>query len=265
LNFLLSCVETEWFARMDADDVCAPRRFELQAAAARADPEVALWGARVDPLGEASPGWRAYLDWANGITGDDAIRQNAFTECPLPHPTWLGRVRDVREAGGYRDGPFPEDYELFLRLLERGARFGKVSSGEAALGWRDHPSRETRTHSRYGFDAILRLKAARFPALLRAGRLPGVSTRPVAVWGAGKTGKIAARELALHGLSPECFLDPMRPGVKSSGIPVLAPEASPPGRHLVLVAVRPRKLRAELTERFASEGRQFGRDWLWFY
>jgi len=40
---------------------------------------------------------------------------------------------------GYRDGSFPEDYELILRWIDQGARIGKVS--EVLFEWYDLSSR----------------------------------------------------------------------------------------------------------------------------
>ncbi len=264
LNALLSRVATPWVARMDADDVCLPARFAEQRRAAREAPEISLWSGLVEPLGAAAgSGWESYLAWLNSAVSPDQIRREAFTECPLPHPTWYTRGALLASIGGYRDGPFPEDYDLFLRLLRRGARFGKVP--ETVLRWRDHPGRQTRTSPRLGRDAFLRLKARHFGEGWRAGELRHLPDRPLAVWGAGKTGRILVRELAACGVTPDGFVDPLKGGQTAAGLPVLSPEASPPGRHLLLVAVGPRPLRDSLTERFRGEGREFGRDYLWLF
>ena len=253
LRFLLSRVETPWTARMDGDDVALPDRLRLQAAAAAADPGVELWGCGVFPAGDATPGWADYLAWINATAGEADIVRHAFTELPIPHTTWLARTAALRTAGGYRDGPFPEDYDLFLRLLRRGTRMAKTP--EILAGWRDHPARATRLSPNCDGDAILLLKAEHFAAALAEGGLPHLLRRPVAIWGAGKTGRILAAALRRHGLTPACILDPLKPSGNVEGIPVLPPEAARPEDHLLLVAVRPRYVRKELEERFEKEGR----------
>ena len=174
---------------MDGDDVALPDRLRLQAAAAAADPGVALWGTGVFPAGDASPGWADYLAWINSVAGEADIVRHAFTELPIPHTTWLARTATLRDAGGYRDGPFPEDYDLFLRLLRRGTRMAKTP--EILAGWRDHPARATRLSPNCDGDAILLLKAEHFAAALaregcpifRADRLQsGGPARPAASW-----------------------------------------------------------------------------------
>lgn len=263
LQRLLETADTRWVARMDADDVCLPQRLERQWQAAQAAPAVALWGTGVEPLGEPGPGWRHYLNWLNGVHGDARIRAEAFTESPLPHPTWLARRAALVAAGGYRSGPFLEDYDLFLRLLRRGESFGKVA--EPLLRWRDHPGRETRTSPRAGRDAVLRLKAHHFARGWQAGALPHLPRRELAIWGAGQTGRLLHRELAGHGLPVAAFVDPLKAGRSCAGAPVLDPAQSPPGRHLLLVAVGPRPLREQLEQRFAEEGRVLARDYLWLF
>ncbi len=263
LQKLLSLVETQWVARMDGDDICHPDRFTLQLQAAKDDPSIDLWGGSALPLGDPSPGWLTYLDWLNSIKTSEDILAHSFSDHPIPHPTWLARTEKLREVGGYRDGPFPEDYDLFLRLLSGGARFGKVM--DAKLFWRDHPDRLTRTHSDFGSDAILKLKAKRLPEVMQAGVLKRLKRLPIAIRGAGKTGRIALTALREAGAQVEAFIDPEKAGAAIGGLPVLTPAQSPPDTHLILVAVRPPHLRQLLEEEFSKEGRELGEDYLWFY
>jgi glycosyltransferase involved in cell wall biosynthesis len=263
LNLLLSRVETPFTARMDGDDISSAERLSLQLSHAEKTPEVSLWGGLVEPLGERGAGWGDYLGWLNSIVTPEEIRFHSLTESPLPHPTWFFRTEAVVSAGGYRDGPFPEDYELFLRLLERGSKFGKVE--EKLLSWRDHPGRETWTSKRYSFDAFLRLKASYFPRLKKAGALPHLPDRPVAVWGAGRTGRVAAGELQKGGIEIKFFIDPVKAGKTVLGVPVLTPEEAPLHEVLVLTAVRYREIRTLVEKFYREKGLLFGRDYIWLY
>jgi glycosyltransferase involved in cell wall biosynthesis len=263
LNRLLSRVETPFTARMDCDDISSPDRLALQLSDAEKFPGITLWGGLVEPLGERGAGWGDYLGWLNSITTPEAIILHSLTESPLPHPTWLFRTKNIVDAGGYRDGPFPEDYELFLRLLERGKKFGKVEA--KVLKWRDHPARETWTSKRYSFDAFLRLKSGYFPRLRRAGVLPHLPDRPLAVWGAGRTGRVAAGELLKGGEEIRFFIDPVQAGRTVLGIPVLAPEEAPLKEVLILTAVRYKDIRSMVEEFYREKGLVFGRDYIWLY
>jgi glycosyltransferase involved in cell wall biosynthesis len=263
---LLEAVRTPYVAIMDADDVCHPRRLELQLNAAKANPTVALWGSNVAPLGAPTPGWLAYLGWLNSIGTPHDILLHLFTDNPLAHPTWFGRTEAFIKVGGYRDGPFAEDYDLLLRLVGGGFELGTIN--EPLLGWRDHPRRQTRTNQRYDADALMLSKAEHFPGLYRDDRLPHLpnkDNRPLAIYGAGKTGRILVEWLRNRGMAVACFIDPMKAGGECSNIPIVGPEQVAPGEHLILAAVRPVHLRKIVKERLEGLGHLFGRDYLWFY
>ena len=64
--------------------------------------------------------------------------------------------------GGWRDGPFPEDYDLWLRLAAAGGRLANVP--RTLLDWRESGGRLTRTDPRYGLDRHVALKCAALAA-----------------------------------------------------------------------------------------------------
>lgn len=206
-------------ARMDADDIAPPDRLERQRAHLLAHPAVTLCGTAVRyfPRDLLKDGRVKYEAWLNSLATPEEIERDLFVECPLAHPTFLMRADAVAAAGGYREGPWPEDYDLVLRLWERGARFARVE-GEPLL-WRDHPSRLSRVDQRYWIDAFRRLKVE----VLARTLIP--EGRPVVVWGAGPTGKAFARELADVGRTVSAFveLDPRKVGQTIQDAPVVEP------------------------------------------
>ncbi|HEY1122321.1 MAG TPA: hypothetical protein VGE67_12005, partial [Haloferula sp.] len=102
-------------------------------------------------------------------------------------------------VGSYRDVPWAEDHDLWLRMLQHGARFAKVP--ECLLQWRDSPGRLTRSDSRYGEKARQRMRAY-YLAEIRE-----VRERGVVIAGAGPIGKSLARELLLLGIEVRGFFD----------------------------------------------------------
>jgi 4-hydroxyphenylpyruvate dioxygenase len=169
-------------ARMDADDVALPERFELQAAAIEEEGLAAV-GGRVEYFPDPSDGLRAYADWLNSLVTVEAALGDVWVECPLPGPGLTARA----ELLSYRDRGWPEDYDLVLRIWEGGGRFRNVEA--LVHRWRDHPERLTRTTPAYTLDAFRRCKVHFLRRTLLADR------RPAVVWGAGPTGKALAREL----------------------------------------------------------------------
>ncbi|MFQ5417706.1 MAG: glycosyltransferase family 2 protein, partial [Myxococcota bacterium] len=74
---------------------------------------------RLFPRSPLGPGMRRYERWLNTVDSRHRVRVEAFVECPIAHPTLLIRLPVLR-ALGYRDAGWPEDYDLFLRLLAEG-------------------------------------------------------------------------------------------------------------------------------------------------
>ena len=108
-------------ARMDADDVAMPHRFEVQI------PLIA----EADIVGA---GLLEFVDDIGNVVGqrvpptDPAqIQRYARMHDPFNHPTVVYRRQAVQAAGGYGDLPLMEDYALFARMLQNGARAVNVA------------------------------------------------------------------------------------------------------------------------------------------
>lgn len=230
----LARCDAPWIARMDADDLAHPARLAVQLEALEADPSLAAIGAQVRlfPRRAIRPGMARYVGWLNGLTSKALVDRDLFVEAPLVHPAAVIR-RDALEAvGGWRDGPFPEDYDLWLRLAEAGGALSNVP--RLLLGWRESAGRLTRTDGRY---ALARHRALKAGALAR-GWLAG--RREVAIWGAGETGKATADALAAEGIRAALFVevDRKKIGRTARGAPVVGVDQLPRARGLpLLVAV----------------------------
>lgn len=209
-------------ARMDADDVCRPERLERQTAFLR---RTGLSGCgsrvRMVPKSRATERGAEYAAWVNSMTDWDTVRANLFVECPLAHPTFLFRADALREAGGYRDRGWPEDYDLLLRLWRAGHRF--ATAPQVLLDWNQAGTRLSRTHPAYSHAAFRACRVHHLRKSLLAGR------DGVAIWGAGPTGKRLALECLRQGVSVRGFLevDPRKIGQTIHGAPVRAPESAP--------------------------------------
>lgn len=207
-------------ARMDADDVAHPQRFEKQLQwLHKRDLDVV--GCRIRILNESGQPSRAmgrYERWINEETlSGTQITALRFVEFPLVNPTILAR-RGYFEMG-FRDGEVPEDYDLMLRAAARGMRFGKVD--ETLFDWIDRPGRLTRTDRRYTRAAFTRCRQAH----LLAGPLRGVAR--VDLWGVGRTGKPWLRWLQLRGIAVRQGIDihPRKVGGRIHGVCIVPPTA----------------------------------------
>lgn len=122
LNAGLDACETEVVARMDADDVSEPQRFEKQWALIEQGAELVGTGMiefdddpcvtglqRIPPIGE------------------QRIRDHARTHNPFNHPTMMYRLDAIRAIGGYKPFGNMEDYWLGVRMIASGAHTANIA------------------------------------------------------------------------------------------------------------------------------------------
>jgi glycosyltransferase involved in cell wall biosynthesis len=262
LELARSRTSARFLARMDGDDISLPGRIEQAVALLESRPALGAVGSRVQAFPEehVAEGLRRYVAWQNALLTEGEHRDALFIEAPLCHPSVVLRASALASVGGYRDGPFPEDYDLWLRLDRAGHGLAKVPS--LGLGWRHRPDRLTFRDARYSREAHRKLKAGFLAE--RLGLTPRATTHGVAVWGAGPTGRRLARELETHGVGIRAFLDidPDKIGRTRRGVPVHdARWLDRAPRPFVLIAVGARGARdikeGELTRRGLESGEDF--------
>lgn len=213
-------------ARMDSDDVAHPERLSRQVDFLNSHPELAACGSLVrigkrgvaGSIEAAEGGYQRYETWVNSVTTPEQILRERFVDSPLPNPTALVR-REVLEAlGGYHDPDWAEDYDFWLRLLEKGFQLGKVE--EILLDWFDAPDRSTRTVPRYELTRFQEAKAHYLS------RIPEVQQLGVTLCGAGPIGKEMARYLRSRAVEVNAFceVNERQIGNRIDGIPVLGPD-----------------------------------------
>jgi len=253
LNAGLALCRAPLVARMDADDISHPRRLELQVLELDTRPELGVVSCRVRhfPWHSVGEGFRLYELWLNSLLTPRDIARERFVESPLAHPSAMVRREVIEDVGGYRDLDWPEDYDLWLRILEKGVEVGKLDP--YLYFWREHQERLTRRDSRYSTSSFLRCKAH----FLLRGPLAGCSR--VVVWGAGQTGRRLSKPLLEGGAPIEAFvdIDPEKIGRTLRGRPVIGADALPAllGQGtVVLAAVASRGARALIREQLDALG-----------
>jgi hypothetical protein len=258
LNTAAAMARGPVLARMDADDISLPGRFPRQLELLETNVSLGAVGTQVaafsaSPVGE---GLLRYVRWQNELVRPEDHDRNLFVESPLCHPSTAIRREAFEAVGGYRDGPFAEDYDLWLRLRARGYRLAKVP--EVLLRWRQHPCQATFRDPRYQPGCFRALKAEHLAPVLRA------LERPVVVWGAGPTGKRMARALEAHGVHACRFIDidPRKVGRTARGQPIVDPSHLVRGAHTVVVAVGALGARQEIRDHLTARGFVEGQDFI---
>jgi glycosyltransferase involved in cell wall biosynthesis len=242
-------------ARMDADDVALPGRLARQASALADDARLGVVATQVETLGPCGEGMRRYVAWQNGVvTASDHARE-LFVESPVCHPSVALPRAALDAVGGWRDAPWAEDYDLWLRLDAAGWRIAKIPS--VLLLWRQREGSLTFSDPRYSLERFREARACYLaPKLRRTGRA-------VVVWGAGRTGRLLSRALEAHGVHARSFvdIDPRKIGRTARGAPIVAPDSLSAGEAIVVVAVGARGARQTVREHLAArrfvEGEDF--------
>jgi glycosyltransferase involved in cell wall biosynthesis len=136
LNQGIEKARGRYIARMDADDICHPDRFQKQVDFLEKNREVGICGSAYEVFGDAET--KIFQKPAD----DEAIRWMLMLDNPFQHPTVMMRRSVLIDHGlRYREDLTPtEDYELWSRLL-------KVTKGanlqEPLLRYRFHGGQET--------------------------------------------------------------------------------------------------------------------------
>ena len=117
LNFGIERTTAPLLARMDADDVARPTRFERQLERMAAEPDLLVLGTatvQVDAAGRL-------LELVTPPSDPVEISRVLERVNAIAHPTVFMRRDAVESVGGYRRAYLrAEDYDLWLRLAERG-------------------------------------------------------------------------------------------------------------------------------------------------
>ena len=203
-----------WIGRMDADDRCPPDRFArlLEMASGRDEP-LDVVGSQLDAFGAVSPSMESYLDWQNALLDHRSIVRSRFVESPLAHATALIRSDRLAAAGGWDIGAsWSEDLDLWYRLVEQGARFGKVD--RVLYHWRQHDAQATRLDPRC---SAAQMRACKAHYLAR-GPLKG---KEVGLWAVGQTLEMWTEALTREGCSVRPHV--VRPPAGGDRLPPVQP------------------------------------------
>ena len=122
LNNAIAVAKGDYIARMDADDISLPDRFECQLKLIE-EKNLDLVGCNIididgkdnvlNPKGTDFP------------TTDRAIKEFIRNDSAVPHPSWFGR-KEIFEENKYNDYKACQDYDLLTRIAMKGYKLGNV-------------------------------------------------------------------------------------------------------------------------------------------
>ena len=263
LNYGMRHARGELVARMDADDIMHPQRLELQLEQMCARPDLTLLACRVEAFPECATGtgMREYLRWQNSCVSERKLFEQIYVESVFTHPSVMFRRNRILALGGYRQGTFPEDYDLWLRIAAAGDSMHKLD--RVLLAWRQHTNSLSRTDERYARDAFDTLRARYLSADPRL-----YEPRDLVIWGAGRRTRQRCQKLLAYGhrISAWIDIDPRKIGQRIAGVPVHSPDWLEPSslvhRPFVLVYVANHGARDHIAAHLLTMGYQAGSDFL---
>jgi glycosyltransferase involved in cell wall biosynthesis len=140
LNEMIGRSRGELLARMDADDISLPHRFESQIGYLNDHPECVMVGSRVQVI---DPDGMPLTVMSDALTHEQLVEGLLANRGQLiHHPAVMYRKSVVVDIGGYRDiFDEAEDLDLFLRLAEVGK---VVNIEEPLLKYREHLAKGSR-------------------------------------------------------------------------------------------------------------------------
>jgi len=260
LNKGLAYCRSDYVARMDADDVMHVARLQKQYDVLLDDANLTLCATQAKKFPEEiiQAGYVEYMRWQNACLTMLDIKNQIYIESPFAHPSVMFRKERIIAAGDYKDGEFPEDYELWLRLLHGGHKMMKLD--EVLIDWRESEGRLSRTSSRYSAAAFEKLRA---DYLAKDARLQG---RQIVFWGAGRKTRQRAQYLIDNGIKPLAWIDidPNKIGNVYHGAKTFAPDwlCHHEEKPFVLNYVRNHGAREHCRGYLEAAGYVMGRDYL---
>lgn len=138
LNIALTKATGDYIARMDADDISLPKRFEEQIKFLTHNPSIDLCGTWVDLINERGKiiGEQKYP------TSPDNIRNAITWYTAVIHPTYMAKANFFKRLNGYRiEFDLAEDYDLLSRAKNK---FKIANIPKKLLLWRLQGRRRSR-------------------------------------------------------------------------------------------------------------------------
>lgn len=156
-------------ARMDTDDICTPKRFEVQLRFMQQHPDIDVLSAWISEFDDVPTN---VIGIRNIPENHDDIFRFGKKRNPINHPVAMFRREAVVKAGGYQPMPLFEDYYLWARMLQQGYRFHNLQ--QPLLLFRRSPQMMHRRgglaytrHEIHFFRQLHRIGYISYPVILR--------------------------------------------------------------------------------------------------
>ena len=189
LQLAYSKSKGNYITRMDADDVMPKEKLSTlkQALQTHENGFVATGLVKYFADYPIGNGYQKYQDWLNSLTTKGTNFTEIYKECVIPSPCWMVSRHDFEKCEAFRPNRYPEDYDLAFRFYKNNLKV--IPCHQVLHHWRDYSHRTSRTDTNYADNTFLDIKLHYFL------QLEYQPKKTIVLWGAGKKGKIIAKQL----------------------------------------------------------------------
>ena len=123
LNYGLTKCSNNIIIRVDSDDVCDPSRVMLQSLFFDSHPDISIVSAYID---EFFDDWNKPIRTKKLPLNHDQLVNYAKFRNPINHMAVAFRKEDILNMGSYRNLPYLEDYDLWVRAINNGYKLANI-------------------------------------------------------------------------------------------------------------------------------------------
>jgi len=149
---LIHCTN-DLVARMDSDDLSKPDRFAKQIRYMKEHPDLDILGANIEEFDRHPQEIRSHRRLPSTFS---KLISFSKLRCPFNHMTVVFKKASVMSAGSYQPVRIYEDYYLWARMIQNGARIANIP--EYLVVARFDDSQLARRHGKYIYKQELKLQ-----------------------------------------------------------------------------------------------------------
>jgi len=221
LNEGIAIAKGEYLARIDADDIALPTRFEKQVEFLKNHPDISILGTFIKPFGDSAVKDLVVCEnWFNPSLNPENVEATFLDRAAICHPSIMGRT-ELFKSMQYRDKYYcAEDYDLWLRSLKAGYKIWVLD--EILLRYRIHKKSKTNTDAAIPektLNEVMNIKLDYFVERFD-------EEKPnCLIWGGGSGGErlLKALQQKFKAVSVIGYVDSFKSGT-INGVPIYHPE-----------------------------------------
>ncbi len=153
LSYGLNYCNNELVARMDSDDLSKPCRFEKQIRFMHEHPDYDIVGANIEEFNHRPEEIHSHRRLPSSYS---KLKPFSKLRSPFNHMTVVFRKAAVLKAGSYQPFHVYEDYHLWIRMIQNGAKMANIP--ECLVTARLDDSQLFRRHGNYIFKQEMKLQ-----------------------------------------------------------------------------------------------------------